>query len=236
MIRWRDPGGGSARRREAAARRAPAGPLRDHLAVPPPSPDTPVAELPLLALDLETTGLDAGSDRIVAMAWVPVDGPAVDLGGARRLVVAADAGVGESATVHGLTDDAVAAGQPEADALTELLAALTGRVLLAHHDSIETTFLAAACDRVFAAPFATTCVDTLDLQRRVLAGALGTGPEPRAGELRLQTSRERFGLPRYRPHDPLADALGCAELYLAQVAELAERVRRPLTLKTIRAR
>lgn len=232
----RSRGDGAARRWAAAARRAPAGPLRDHLSVPPPSPDTLVPELPLLAVDLETTGLDAGTDRIVAMGWVPVDGLAVDLAGARRLVVAGGAGVGESATVHGLTDDVVAAGRPEADALAELLAALAGRVLLAHHAAIETTFLAAACDRVFAAPFATTAVDTLDLQRRVLEGPLGSGPEPRPGELRLQASRDRFGLPRYRAHDPLSDALGCAELYLAQVAELAGRTRKPLTLKGIRAR
>lgn len=194
----------------------------------------PVDELRLLAVDVETTGLDPARDRMVAMAWVPVDGLAVDLGGACRLVVAADSQVGESATVHGLTDDAVAAGVPVVEALRELLAALDGRVLLAHHAPVETGFVSAASERVLGAPFAPTCVDTLVLQRRVLEGALGTGPEPRPGELRLWAARERYGLPRYRPHEPLADALGCAELYLAQVAELSLRSRKPLTLKAIR--
>lgn len=222
------------RRREEAARQAAPGPLRDHLSVPLPPSGTPVAELPLLAVDIETTGLDPARDRILAIAWVPVDGPAITLAGARRLVIAAEGGVGESATVHGLTDDVVAKGVPLATALGELLTALTGRVLLAHHASIETDFLTAACAGEWGAPFVGTCVDTLDLQRRVLDGALGAGPEPRPGELRLWASRERYGLPRYRPHEPLADALGCAELYLAQVAELSLRSRKSLTLKGIR--
>lgn len=223
------------RRRESAAGRAPAGPLRDLLLTAPPEADAPLTELPLLAVDLETTGLDVERDHVLAMAWVPVDGPAVDLSGARALVVAAEALVGESATVHGLTDDAVADGVPLTEALDELLTALRGRVLLAHHASIETGFLTAACEQVHGAPFVTPCVDTLDLQQRVLAGALGAGPEPPPGALRLWAARERYGLPRYRPHDPLTDALACAELYLAQVAELSLRSRKPLTLKAIRS-
>lgn len=226
-------GGREARRREAAARRAPAGPLRDHLTVPAPAPGTPVAELPLLAVDLETTGLDPGRDRIVAIAWVPVDRLGVVLGGAGRLVVRPGSDVGESATLHGLTDDAVAAGVPSGEALARLLDVLAGRVLLAHHAGLEAGFISAECARVFGSPFVPPSVDTMRLQRRVLEGPLGTGPEPAGGELRLAAARQRFGLPRYRAHDPLADALGCAELYLAHVAELSLRSRSPLTLADV---
>ena len=38
--------------------------------------------------------------------------------------------------------------------------------------------------------------------------------------LRLWTARERYGLPSYRAHECLIDAIACAELYLAQVAEM----------------
>ena len=37
---------------------------------------------------------------------------------------------------------------------------------------------------------------------------------------RLWTARERYGLPTYRAHECLIDAIACAELYLAQVAEM----------------
>ncbi len=223
------------RRRESAAQQAPPGPLRDYLATPFPSSATPLAELPLLAVDIETTGLDAATDHVIAIGWVPVDGDVIDLGGARRLVLQADAEVGQSATIHGLTDDDLAAGLPPGEALAEVLRALAGRVLLAHHASIETDFLAAACRRAFGVPLLATSVDTLALQHRVLTEGVGSAADPTPGALRLWAARERYGLPRYRAHEPLTDALACAELYLAQTAELALRQGRLLTLKSVRS-
>lgn len=228
-------GWGSRRRRRAAAlSAAPPGPLRDHLATPVPGPSTPVARLPLLAVDIETTGLDAEHDRVLAVGWVPVDGLAIDLSGSRRLVLGTRTQVGQSATVHGLTDDVVAAGVIPKEGLVELLRALAGRVLLAHHAAIEVDFLDAGCRRLYGVPLAPTSVDTLDLQRRVLAGGAALPPDPAPGALRLWAARERYGLPRYRAHEPLTDALACAELYLAQTAELSLRTRRPLTLASVR--
>ncbi len=221
------------RRRESALASVSSGPLRDYLSVPFPDPGTPLDRIPLLAVDVETTGLDPDRDRVVAVGWVPVDGLAIDLAGARRRIVATRMGVGESATVHGLTDDAVAAGEIPIQVLEELLGVLSGRVLLAHHASIELGFLDAACRRAYGAPFVGSSVDTLALQRRVLADKIDVRPEPNPGSLRLWAARERYGLPRYRAHEPLTDALACAELYLAQVAELSLRASRPLSLKGI---
>lgn len=221
------------RRREAALAAAPPGPLRDYLSAPFVGPGTRLDELPLLALDVETTGLDVERDRVLAVGWVPVDGRSIDLSGAGRRVLGVRMEVGQSATVHGLTDDAIARGDVPVTVLAEILRVLRGRVLLAHHAAIEIGFLDAACRRVWGAPFVTPAVDTLALQRRVLAGRLEAHPELHPGELRLWAARERYGLPRYRAHEPLTDALACAELYLAQTSELSRRARKPLSLKAI---
>jgi len=54
------------------------------------------------------------------------------------------------------------------------------------------------------------------------------------GALRLSTARAHVGLPRYAAHEALTDALACAELYLAQRAELeAERPETALTLRHV---
>jgi DNA polymerase-3 subunit epsilon len=219
-------------RRERALRAAAPGPLRDHLAVPLPDVGMPLADARLLAVDIETTGLDPRRDRVLSLGWVPVDGGRVVLGGAGRVVVRDEgaAGVGQSATVHGLTDDRLADGVPLEDAVARLLAALTGRVLLAHFARIETGFLSAACERAWGAGLPCVVVDTFDLERRVVAG--GWGAEPERGALRLWTARERRGLPVYRAHEALTDALACAELYLAQRAEL--QARSPETTLTLR--
>ena len=84
---------------------------------------------------------------------------------------------------------------------------------------------------MWGAPFPAQVVDTLDLQRRLTAGAFGQEPAP--GSLRLWTARERYRLPIYRAHEPLIDALSCAERYLAQVAEM--RGEGGLTLKQVLA-
>lgn len=182
------------------------------------SPD--VRQARLLAVDLETTGLDPRRDRVVAVGWVPVEGLELDLAGVGSRLVRPPEGteVGESATVHGLTDSAVATGSPEEEVLAMVLDQLRGRALLAHHARIETGFLATACRRHGRPVPRVPVVDTVALQQRVLGGRWHR-PEPE--ELGLAAARRALGLPRYRAHDALSDALACAELYLAQVARLA---------------
>jgi DNA polymerase-3 subunit epsilon len=218
-------------RRAVARRGAAAGPLRDYLTEPFPDPGTPLADVRLLALDIETTGLDPRSDRVLSVGFVPVDGRRVDLAGAHRALVRDTGGVGRSATVHGLTDDALADGVPLEEAVGAVLRALRGRALLAHHARIETGFLDAACHRLWGAGMPCVVVDTFELERRALArGRWDRDAEP--GELRLWAARERYGLPVYRAHEALTDALACAELYLAQSAALERGA--PRTAPTLR--
>jgi len=208
------------RARERARARAPEGPLRAYLSVPPPPRTTPLAQAPLLAVDFETTGLDARTAQIVSVGLVPIDGRTIGLAGARRLIVRPEGEVGQSAVVHGLTDDIVEAGVPLAEAVEVLLAELAGRLMVAHHSVIEIDFLAAACRRLYGQAPALRSIDTLVLQHRVFRASGPPGSEPPAGSLRLWAARERYGLPTYQAHDALVDALACAELYLAQSAEL----------------
>lgn len=184
-------------------------------------PDRQLTEVDLLAVDVETTGLDPARHEVVSIGCVPVRGLAIQLGGARRYAVrpADPAGVGQSATVHGITDDEAARARPLVELLPEVLAALEGRLLLAHHASIEVGFLTRACRALGVQPPELTVVDTVRLQRRVLRRGHAHGHVPEE-ELTLERARRHLGLPRYRSHDALGDALACAELYLAQVAAL----------------
>lgn len=182
-----------------------------------------------LVVDVETTGLDPRRDHVLEVGWVPVTSGEVVLNGVRGTLVRPPTGVvvGESAVLHGLTDDDLGAAPGLADVLAELGAALQGRVLVAHHAPIEIGFLVGAlCDgQADGAPL--HVVDTMTLQRRLLVGRHG---EPPPGALRLDAARRRFGLPRYAAHRAAADAIATAELLLAQVAELGSRLGREPTL------
>ncbi len=217
--------------RQRAARGLSESPLTAYLTVPFADEKANVDDVEFLALDYETTGLDPQRHHVVAVGFVPVVGGRVELSGARSFVVAAGTEVGSSATVHGITDDALAGGVPLAEALAEVLAALSGRVLLAHFATLEERFTAAAVDRLWSGRFVCQRVDTLDLQRRLVSP--GFHDEPPPGSLRLWAARERYGLPVYRAHEPLIDAISCAELLLAQVAEMRSGPTEPLPLKRV---
>jgi DNA polymerase-3 subunit epsilon len=190
---------------------------------------TPLDRLRLLAVDLETTGLSPARDQVLAVGWVPVDGLRIDLSGGQRHVVRRD-DPGAAVPLHGRTHDDLEEGRPLADVLAELRRALSGRVLLAHHAPFELAFLGSAFRSVGERPDLPPAVCTLELQRRLLA----RHGEVRPGDLRLWRARERHGLPVTAAHDALGDALACAELYLAQTAELGASG--PLSLGDVRRR
>lgn len=175
-------------------------------------PNPAVGDLRLLAVDIETTGLKPGRDRILSIGWVPVDGHVIKLDQARYFVVAEAADVGSSVSVHGLTDDALAAGTPLAEVLAAFREALGDRVLLAHYATIEFGFLRHELGRSFKPEI----VDTFALERRHMERM---GTYPRGEDLRLPRVRQRYNLPHYPAHNALNDALACAELYLCLVKQ-----------------
>lgn len=198
------------------APRVPEGGLRRYLETPPQPKGTRVSDALLLAVDLETTGLDPRSDHIVSMGMVDVVGLKIPMGSADGYLVSQGVDVGQSAVFHQLTDDRIAAeGVPLEVALDRLFAALAGKTLLAHHAPIEEGFLRTAVASCYGVTITIPTVDTMSLGLK----AIGEAPGP-PDEARLWRLRHRSGLPSYRGHDATTDALACAELYLALAQEL----------------
>lgn len=219
-------------RRPPDPRSYPTGPVRELAATPPARSRTAVSHVGFLAVDIETTGLDPRHDHVLSVGWVPVTDGQVLLGGAHEQAVRPPSGVdvGDSATVHGITDDTLASAPTLAAVLPELLAALHGRVLLAHHAPIELGFLLRAVKAAYGARLPITAVDTLVVQHRLVMGAHG---EVAPGLIRLNDARRLFGLPRYSAHRAVTDAIATAELLLAQAAELGHRLGREPALRDL---
>lgn len=198
------------------ARHLPPGPLRDFAATPLPVRRMDYREAEYLAIDLETTGLDMARDVILSIGFVAVRGMTVDLSTACHRVVRVDRSIPEaSAVIHQITDDQSAAGLDLEVALAEMLEALAGRVMIAHHARIERGFLGRACRRCWRGRLLTRIVDTQALAYRAFERAQTPF---RAGDLRLHALCSRYNLPRYAAHNALSDALAAAELFLAQAA------------------
>lgn len=169
----------------------------------------------LLAVDVETTGLKPDKHHLVSIGWVPVNGRVIDLSAAKYFVVSG-AQVGDSATLHGITDDDVARlGQSRERILDEFERDFAGRRLLAHFVQMEIGFIGTLFQEVRGQKWKLTeadVVDTFVLERRHMERM---GTYPRGEDLRLARVRERYNLPAYSNHNALSDAIACAELYLA---------------------
>ncbi len=187
--------------------------------------DTSIEDVPQVALDVETTGLDPARDEIVSIGVVPIEGACIRASAARYWVVRPRAALQpESVTIHAITHAQIAAAPDLGDIVGELLAALAGRVVVVHCRGIERSFLDVALKARLGEGLEFPVIDTMELEARLhrappaglLARLFGRRPAPRS--IRLADSRARYGLPRYRAHHALTDALATAELLQAQLA------------------
>ncbi|NHA13894.1 exonuclease domain-containing protein [Thioalkalivibrio sp. XN279] len=187
----------------------------------PPAGRQRVAEVELVAMDFETTGLDPARDHIIAVGWVLLRGDRIVMASAREIRVRNEAadGVGQSAIIHGITDSDLDDADSVDGMLAHLLPELAGRAVVAHAASIERGFLNAVLRRLGGVPLPNPFIDTMTLERRLLEGKGGSVRELH-GDLTLDACRERRQLPEHQRHSAGADAIACAELLLAQLDEL----------------
>lgn len=167
-----------------------------------------------LAVDLEMTGMEADSDHILSIGYVPVDGLRVVLSGARHRLISSDLGVGQSATIHGIHDRDIHDAAGLRDAMDHLLDALRGRVMVLHCAKLDLAFLQRACETLYGVPLLVPVVDTMALENQRMQR---TGNGHHGQSLRLSDSRRRYNLPDYNAHNALVDAVATAELFMAQV-------------------
>lgn len=179
--------------------------------------DFSIKKAPLLALDLEMTGLDPKKDQIISIGLMPIINGQIKLSQGEHKLIKIIGSVGQSATIHGLVDADLQEALPLKEALQWLLKKATGTVLVAHHAPLDLSFIEQALIKTGEKKYRLFAIDTLQIEHRRL---LRKQPSIKEGELRLTNCRQRYNLPRYDAHNALLDALSCAELLLAQVSKM----------------
>ncbi|CAH0533550.1 3'-5' exonuclease DinG [Vibrio stylophorae] len=187
------------------------------------SGDTPLNEVPFVALDFETTGLHPIDDEILTIGLVPFTPSRILCKDSAHWVVNPHRPLNEeSVVIHGITDTEVKNAPDLNVILDQVLAALAGKVVVVHYKSIERQFLYQALLKRLGEGIEFPVVDTLDIeaavQQRLCAGFWNWLKRKRRASVRLGRARARYGLPVYQPHHALTDALATAELLQAQLA------------------
>ncbi len=163
-------------------------------------------------VDVETTGLRARVDRITEVAVVLVQG------WRREPVFASLVNPGvpippRIAAVTGITDDLVRHAPPFHAIADQVLAALSGRVFVAHHARFDWRFLLAELRRARGLGLVGTRLCTVRLARRLL---------PELALRSLDHLSFHFGLENQARHRAGGDALVTAEVLLRLLARARE--------------
>ncbi len=209
--------------------------LKEFYATLPIDGKTPIDQVPFLSLDIETTGLDASDCAIVSIGFVPFDSHRIYCNRARHMLVKPELPLsGESATIHSITHSDLSTAKGFNVYIDELLDVMKQHVVVVHYHAIERTFLAQTVERFFNETLEFPLMDTMAIESKILAGkhqpwykrllkrvqhpSLRSSLRPALRpSLRLDACRTRYGLPRYRPHHALTDAIATAELLMAQL-------------------
>lgn len=176
---------------------------------------------PLLAFDLETTGVDPSTARIVTATAAEL-GPSADPLGrevtdAREWLVDPGIEIPESAVaIHGITTErARAAGMPAAEALAQIIerighAAGRGIPVVGHNVSYDLTVLHAEAIRRHLDPpnpqkgTLGWVIDTLVMDKHM--------DRFRRGKRTLEVTAAHYGVPLTNAHDATSDAVAAARI------------------------
>ena len=180
-------------------------------------PTTPWQRASYCVVDLELSGLNPREHEIISFAAVPIDAGRLVAGGAVYGVCRPSQPLSEtSILVHGLrTVDLVDAPALD-EAIQPLITAMTGRVIVAHVSWVERAFLSRALRRQ-GVRFRGPILDTFELGR-LLARQRHEDHSRRT----LDELAEYLGLPVYRRHHALGDALTTAQVFMALATHLDE--------------
>ncbi len=180
----------------------------------------PLHQVPLVFLDVETTGLSPRKgDRMVEICARRLRGGALEA----ELDTLVDPGreiPAEASRIHGIDAAAVAGAPGEAEVVARLDALLRGAVLVAHNAPFDRFFVDDALRRQGRAALAREPLDTLAMSRRLWLGARGGHS--------LGALARRLGIVNPAPHRAAGDVQVLIEAW-PRLLEAIDSERRPLT-------
>ncbi|MBI5116242.1 3'-5' exonuclease [Candidatus Poribacteria bacterium] len=162
-----------------------------------------LSDLVFVAFDVETTGLDSRSHRIVEIGAIRFDREGV-LATLDQLLNPGFPMPRDASAINGITDEMVASCPSPDAVLPRIIEFFGDSVLLAHNAQFDTGFLDAAVARAGMGRVRNSVVCTRDLARAVFPGLQRYGISDLVRTLKIPTGDR---------HRALADAGYCAEIF-----------------------
>jgi DNA polymerase-3 subunit epsilon len=171
----------------------------------------------VVVVDVESSGLDARRDRLLAIGACRVRGRRLLVGaGFERILSQAQASSRENILVHGIAPGEQAAGLPAEQALMDFLEFAGKELLVAFHAPFDRTLLDRATREILGVRLPNPWLDLA-----YLAPALC--PEERRARGSLDDWLHRFDIRVRARHRAVDDVLATGELFLMLLARAAAR-------------
>ncbi|MDH5190192.1 MAG: DUF294 nucleotidyltransferase-like domain-containing protein [Gammaproteobacteria bacterium] len=182
--------------------------------LPPPS-HTPLIALPVLVLDLETTGLDVKNDRVIQIGATGMQGDTII--GQPQLNHLLNPGMpipATSSAIHKIFDQDVVDAPRFIEVAEHLKTAMAGRVVVGQHIAFDIAILRHEFARNGLVWHEPTILDVSQL-----VGAL----KPTLPELSLESVTDFLGVVIQDRHTAMGDCLAAAQSWIKLIALLRER-------------
>ncbi len=175
--------------------------------------DPDLAEVPFVALDLETTGARPGAGKITEIGMVRFEGFR-EIGRLSSLVNPMRPIPRMITAITGISQKMVANAPRIEELMPDILAFLEGAVVVAHNAAFDVGFLNYELRRLRSRELGDGAIDTLMLSRALAPGL---------PNYKLGTVAEALGSPVSACHRALADAEAAGYVFLTLMARLREQ-------------
>lgn len=183
---------------------------------------TPVAQVPFVVFDTETTGLDHKKDKLLSIGAVKVQHWQVDVGDHLELYVEQRyerPAKGETISVHGILPKGHQQTVTEEEALRQFLAFCGGSVLVAHHLGFDRAIINGLLRNYPGVKLKNKGVDTAVLAKRVA----GPADSAKRGTFGLDQLCKDYHIPMSDRHTAAGDAYITALLLMKLLQRLEKR-------------
>ncbi len=174
------------------------------VAAEPQGPGLDLAEV--VAIDVETTGLSAKTDRVVELALAGVSSEGEVIWTWHSLFDPGRPIPRDASAIHGISDDRVKGAPAFAEKAGEISAKIEQKILLAHNLKFDVGFLREELKRCGRSLPASQGIDTLKISRRVDRGKKSH---------RLGDACRRYGIKLKNAHRATDDTIAAAKLFVA---------------------
>ena len=206
-------------------------PLRRMLSLEPPHPvllknkelfvdfnqGAPLNEYTFVVCDTELTGLNKRKDEIISIGAVRIVNLQIDCNQTfNRYIRPTNINPNEATLIHRITPEKLKTADRVEDVLPEFIEFCGNGLIVGHFVGLDMHFLNKTSRRVLGGSLSNPGVDTMRLALRYKDSGRKDyyGHHDHASSYTLDDLAKEFGLPAFKPHDALEDALQTAYLFL----------------------